>query len=103
MRSALPILNNRYDAKHIAMDLNLAGLPDPEVYKLAIKEARLLVTYNIKDFEELVKNNTSGGVIGISTNLSLKQIDKKLAALLHKSTHKSLLGKLTTISGESEV
>lgn len=103
VRSALPILNRRYDAKHIAADLKSAGLPDSKVFILASKENRLLITYNSKDFEELVKSNSITGVIGISPNLSLAQIDKKLTALLNRSTKKSLIGKLTIISGETEI
>ncbi len=42
------------------------------------------------------------GVIGVSANMSKENIDKKLVALLMKSTKKSLLGKLTLVSGEQE-
>jgi hypothetical protein len=102
IRSALPLLNRRYDAKHIAVDLNLAGLSDPKVYKLAIKENRLLVTYNIKDFEKFLKDDSRLGVIGVSANLSLAEVDKKLTSLLSKSSKNSLFGKLTLVPGSSE-
>lgn len=102
IRSALPLINRRYDAKHIAADLNAAGLSDPEVYKLAIKENRLLITYNVKDFEVLLKSDPRSGIIGVSANLSLIQVDKKLTALLNKATKNSLFGKLTLVPGSSE-
>src|SRR3990167_6971904 len=103
VRSYFPTLNQRYDLKHIVEDFDRAGLSDPKVYKLAQKEDRLVVTYNIKDFEKLAAKNMETGVIGVSHNLSLEQLDKKLTSLLNKSTRKSLLGKLTTITGESEL
>jgi hypothetical protein len=43
----------------------------------------------------------SAGVIAVSDNLPNEQIDKKLTALLLRSTANSLLGKFTTITGET--
>lgn len=100
VRSYFPNLNRRHDVKHLSKDLSLASLPDDKVYKFAQKQGRIIVTYNIKDFIPLVENDTKSGVIGVSPSLSANQVDKKLTALLTKSTKKSLLGKLTTISGE---
>ncbi len=100
-RKDFPILNRRFDVKHISADFNITGLPDPEVYDLACKLGRLIVTRNIKDFKQLAQQSLKTGVIGISPNFAaFGQIDKKLTALLNKSTKKSLFGKLTTISGE---
>jgi len=100
VRSYFPNLNSRFNIKHLKTDLHLSGLPDIDVYKLAKEKGQIIVTYNIKDFAPLVENDPGGGVIGITPNLQPEQIDKKLTALLNKSTKKSLLGKLTTISGE---
>lgn len=100
VRSYFPNLTRRYDVKHLTADLNLASLADPKIYKFAQKEGRIIVTYNIKDFVPLVEDDTKSGVIGVSPSLQPEQVDKKLTALLNKSTKKSLLGKLTTISGE---
>ena len=41
-RQLYPLLNERFDVKHIKHDLNLAGLPDPEVYALAVKQGRII-------------------------------------------------------------
>ena len=49
---------------------------------------------------KLAEISRETGVIGISQNLTFDQVDKKLTALLNRSTKKSLLGKLTIISGE---
>ncbi len=100
IRRNFPLLNSRFNVKHIKADLNLEGLSDPEVYELARREGRLVVTRNIKHFKELSKISKETGVIGVSENLLFNQVDKKLTALLNKSTKKSLFGKLTTISGK---
>ncbi len=102
VRKYFPALNRRFNVKHVGADLNLAGLSDPEVYALARKENRLVVTRNIKHFKELAQTSSDTGVIGVSQNLTFAQVDKKLTALLNKSTKKSLFGKLTVISGEGE-
>lgn len=101
-RKDLPVTNSRFDVKHIKGDYKYTALSDPNVYEFAGQQGRLLVTLNIKDYEPLASLSKSSGVIGISANLSLEQIDKKLTALLNKSTKKSLLGKLTLITGESD-
>lgn len=101
VRSSFSILNRRFDVKHIAADLKLAGMSDPQVYELARSEGRLLVTYNVKDFSHLASKSIETGVIGVSANLSIGQIDKKLVALLIKSSKHALVGKLTVISGEN--
>lgn len=59
-----------------------------------------MVTRNIKHFKKLVQISKDTGVIGVSENLTFDQVDKKLTALLTKSTQKSLLGKMTIIGGE---
>ena len=84
----LPLTKSRFDVKHIAGDYKQKALPDLKVYELAKEEGRILVTLNIKHFKPLVSMS--------------KLTDKKLTALLNKSSKKSLLGKLTTISGEGE-
>lgn len=73
IRSYFPILNSRFDVKHIA-----------------------------EDFKPLIPTSDKTGVIDVSANLSYKQIDKKLTAFLNRSTRKSLLGRITQISGETE-
>lgn len=102
VRKHFPNLNRRFNVKHIGADLNQEGLSDPEVYALARKEKRIIVTRNIKDFEKLALTSKDTGVIGIPSNLIFEQIDKKLTALLKRSTRKSLLGKITKISAELE-
>lgn len=102
VRSYFPNLNSKFTVKHLKADLKLAGLPDIKVYKLSQQTGQIIVTYNIRDFAPLVENDSKGGVIGVPPNLPPEQVDKKLTALLNKSTKKSFLGKLTLISEEQD-
>ncbi len=101
LRKRLPILNSRFDVKHITADFVNEGLKDEEVYQLGIEQNRLIVTFNDKDFRGLADKSNKTGIIGVSANLTADHIDKKLTALLTKSGEKELLGKFTYISGES--
>jgi hypothetical protein len=92
-----PRTNSRFDVKHIVHDFHKSGLLDEEVYRFACGRERLLVTLNIKHFQGLIKEEDKTGVIGITGNLGLEQIDKRLSSLLLKSSKKELYGKLTKI------
>jgi hypothetical protein len=97
-RQVFPRLNELFDVKHIRDDIHNAGLADPQVYLLAAKLKRLLITYNIKDFKSLAKQSHDTGIIGISPHLPLHQVDTKLTSLLIRSNQKALFGKYTALS-----
>lgn len=101
-RSKLPRLNGRFDLKHVAEDLRQSGIKDKEVFKIATKSQRIIVTFNDKDFFNITKGSKDTGVIGVSTNLSTEQIDKKLTSLLIKNKPKKLYGKFIYIRGEAK-
>lgn len=101
-KNQLFTLNAKFDVKHIAQDFNHGGFSDLEVYKFADKSSRLIITYNWKDFEEFVGLSNKTGVIGVSANLSIEDLDKKLTAMLMKLKKSNLFGKFNYISGESE-
>ncbi len=101
-RDKLPILNHRFNLRHITDDLGYSALSDEQVYQLAIKQKRLVVTFNDRHFQPLALKSTNSGIIGVSSNLTTSDIDKKLTALLMKATKKALFGKFTYISGETE-
>ncbi len=84
----LPLTNSIFDVKHIKADYKLEARPDPEVYEFAKEKKRILVTLNVKHFKPLASLSKLTGVIGVSDNISLEQLDKKLTALLNKSTEK---------------
>lgn len=100
-RLEFPRVNGLFDVKHIRDDFKQEGLADPDVYVLAAKQQRLIVTFNAKDFKELALRSQETGIIGVSAHLSSHQIDTKLTALLVRSSAKALLGNLTTITGET--
>src|SRR2546423_14156664 len=85
-RTAFLVLNSQFDVKHVAADLKQSGLNDLGVYQLAVKQKRVLITYNTKHFRPLAGTKKDSGIIGVSANLPTPQIDSKLAALLTKST-----------------
>jgi hypothetical protein len=84
-RTDLPVLNSKFDVKHLVDDLKHAGIPDPEVYQLAVDQKRILVTFNTKHFRSRAGTKDDAGVIGVSPNLPLSQVDTKLTALLTRS------------------
>ena len=80
-RRVYSLLNERFDVKHIRDDLHLDGLPDPQVYELARKQGRILLTTNVKDFRPLLRDDCPG-IIGIPDAWLPDRIDSKLTALL---------------------
>jgi len=100
VRSFFPRLNRIFTVKHIAQDLKHDGFTDQEVVQFAAKNQMIVVTFNIKDFVKLIEVDSDTGVVGVSTNLSEENMDKKLTALFRKSTHNSLLGKVTMITAD---
>ncbi len=96
-RFYFPLLNARFDVKHVKTDLKHIGLSDAQVYALARQLNRLIVTYNEKDFKPLALQSTDTGVIGVTPTTPYATVDKKLSALLTKSTPNALRGKFTVL------
>lgn len=71
-KTSFPKLNKRFDIKHLVIDLDKGGLTDSDVYLLAAKEQRLILTFNIKHFKLISSESQHTGVIGLSRNLSNK-------------------------------
>ena len=101
-RQYLKRTNSRYDVKHIKHDLNKGGIKDEEVHEIAVEQKRIIVTYNIDDFKKLATKSKDSGVIGVTQGMSPEQFDKKLNALLNRSTGKSLYNKYTSLSLSKE-
>ena len=68
---------------------------DEDIYNLAIKEDRFVVTID-NDFKRLVKKNKSGVII-IDAELSNKEIDKLLVRFISGKDPKDYIGKATKI------
>jgi hypothetical protein len=49
------LLDEGHDVRALDSEVELEGLSDPEVLKLAAAEGRILVTANIRDFEPLLR------------------------------------------------
>lgn len=97
-RKSLKRINNRYDIKHIKHDLHKGGIKDKEIYSIACKQNRIIITYNIEDFRRLALQSNDAGVLGVTQGLTADQLDTKLNSLLSKCTEKSLYGKYTPLS-----
>lgn len=97
-RKSLSRVNSRHNVKHIKHDLNSAGIKDKEVYKIAIEQKRIIVTYNTRHFKKLATLNENTGVIGVGQGITPEQLDVKLNSLLSRSLKKSFYGKYTPLS-----
>ncbi len=97
-RKSFKRLNNRYDIKHIKHDLHKEGITDKEVYEIARKQKRIIVTYNIKDFKQVASRSKDTGIIGITQGWTPDQLDTKLNSLLSKSSEKTFYSKYTSLS-----
>ena len=100
-RQSLSRTNSRYNIRHIKMDLHKAGAKDEEIFAIACKQKRVIVTANPKDFKKLLGKVRDTGIIGVTQKLTPEQLDTKLNALLSKSTEKTFYGKYTPL-GDSE-
>ncbi|OGH09664.1 MAG: hypothetical protein A2152_01075 [Candidatus Levybacteria bacterium RBG_16_35_6] len=97
-KNVLRRTNNRHNVKHIKHDLNKGGIKDEEVYEIARKQKRIIITYNNDDFRKLAKKSEDTGVIGIAQGITPEELDKRLNSLLSKSSGKSFYGKYTPLS-----
>jgi hypothetical protein len=98
-RQYFPGLNEHFDVKHITHDLTLPGLPDPQVYELALSQGRIILTKNVKDFRTLLRQD-SPGIIGIPETWSLSRVDTKLTGLLMKHGPNFLRGRYRSLAVE---
>ena len=87
-RRTYPLLNERFDVKHIKDDLHHGGMDDQAIYELARSQGRIILTSNVKDFRPLLRED-SPGVIGIPETWPAARLDTKLTALLmqHAANH----------------
>lgn len=101
-RKSFRRLNNRYNIKHIKHDLHKEGIKDKEIYDIARKQKRIIITYNIEDFRHLAMQSKDTGVIGITQQLTPDQLDTKLTSLLSKNSENAFYGKYTPLSHNEE-
>lgn len=68
------LIGGGHDVRALDSEIELEGLSDPEVLKLAAVEGRVLVTANIRDFEPLLRewageNRLHSGVILVPSSV----------------------------------
>src|SRR5918999_4456143 len=72
------------------------AIPDPQVYELARKQGRILLTTNVKDFRPLLQDDCPG-IIGIPDAWLPDRIDTKLTALLMRHGPNYFRGRIRSL------
>ena len=93
-------INNFHNVKHLTEDLKKSGITDNEVFLIAKHNRRILLTYNFQDFKNF-KLTDQVGIVGISRNLKLIDVDKKVMSFLRNKVESELYGYKHYVSGES--
>ena len=81
-RTQYPRLNKHFDVKHVSHDYKKGGISDAQVYQIACRQRRLIITINRDDFEKLAGTKDDLGVIAIADGPAAARTDTKLTALL---------------------
>lgn len=84
-------LNHRFNVQHIVHDLRKSGISDKELFAIAEKSGRIIITLNEKDFVSNAYKKS--GLIGLSPQLSTEDIDKKVTSILTRHKTCILIGK----------
>ena len=100
-RRLYPLLNAHFDVKHIRDDLHLESIPDPQVYELAVKQGRIILTTNVKHFRPLLRDDCPG-IIGIPGAWLPNRIDTKLTALLMRHGPNYFRGRYRSLAAEDQ-
>lgn len=91
------LLSKKANIAHVVHTYNFSPQAnDEEIYNLAVREERFVVTINYKDFKKLVKENKSG-IIAIPSELSNKIIDKLISEFISGKDPNDYWGKATKI------
>lgn len=92
-----PLLAKKVNLKNAYFDF---GLPkqcdDSEIYQRAIADNRFVLTINFDDFNRLIKKNKPG-IIGIPSQLTNAEIDRKVSAFLTDKNPDDFLGEAMKI------
>lgn len=96
LRREFPVLNDRANVRHVH-DYKLGGAADTTVYATATAEQRIVVTFNLRHYARFV-STSSPSVIGLTMQLTTKQIDRKLTALIRRLRPTDGVGRVFRIS-----
>ncbi len=97
-KNSYPTLNKYCSVKHINHDFHLSGAKDQQVYELALREERLLVTLNTKDFIPLLDRN-SPSILSLTPNISNNRADQKILSLAKQLKESDFVGKHFKVTG----
>lgn len=87
-REKYPLINSRHDIKHIVHDFHQKSAQDIEIIQLAKEENRIIITENIRHFEESCKLY-GVDMIGVTASMLPEILDKQINAKLnHRKTEK---------------
>lgn len=94
---SFPRLNKKANLAHAVHDCGLSPqAEDREIYQKAIATNRFVLTINFNDFKKIVKEKKSGA-IGIESQLSNADIDKKVSIFIANKNPDDFIGKATKI------
>jgi predicted nuclease of predicted toxin-antitoxin system len=99
-RTQYPRLNEHFDVKHVSHDYNKGGVADEEVYKMACKQRRIIITINRDDFAKLVGTKDNCGVLAVPDGPAATRTGTKLTALLMQHGPNYFRGRLVPLGAE---
>lgn len=90
-------LKKKANLAHAVHDMNLSyQAEDEEIYRIADKENRFVLTINFKDFKKLVQKEKPG-VIGIDSQLTNDEIDMLIVEFISGKNPQDFIGKAVKI------
>lgn len=94
---SFPKLKKKANLAHTVLDYGMsAQVEDEEIYQKAVRENRIVLTINFKDFRKLVKKGQPG-VIGIESQLTNKEIDQIVSDFISDKNPEDFRGKAVKI------
>jgi len=95
---SFPKLKKKANLVHAVHDLKLSPQSeDEEIYQKAMDKNRFVLTVNFKDFRKLVRKDKPG-IIGIESQLTNDEIDKKVSDFVSGKNPKDYFGKAVKVS-----
>lgn len=95
--SFFPILSKRAKLFHCVYDFGLSRqASDEDIYQKAYENNCFVLTVNFDDFKKLIKDKNPG-ILGIESQLTTANMDKKVSEFLKGKNPDDFLGKATKI------
>ncbi|MBI2334968.1 DUF5615 family PIN-like protein [Candidatus Daviesbacteria bacterium] len=95
---SFPKLKKKVNLAHAVHDFKLSPqAEDEEIYQKAMDKNRFVLTINFKDFRKLVRKDKPG-IIGIESQLTNEEIDKKVSDFISGKNPQDYFGKAVKVS-----